>query len=619
MKFFKTLRAQMILISIIMVNIPLLFAGYMMKQNAEYHLLEEKRNKLAAFTLILDSSLDKEGYEGILRRKGAERSNLSKQEKISLINEDLVGITDEIAASSKGLGVGFYSRDLDAIVAYGPSRQFGYTVGWPIQETHPGRQVMAENMFRVEFGTLVRGNIMNAMHPLVRNGQVIGYIWANELTDDVKAQLEAMDIRLIWTMFVGLLLSFVLSLLFTERVVGDVQSIIKGLAGVRFDLSTRITTGLRGELGKIAVAINDLAEALGDARSLSENIMDSMPDGIIAVDTHGRIMAVNKAAEFLTGFESKEIVGELYATVFCRHPAFHSLLLDTLATGEPHLGGELDYPVKYGTVWVNSSTSLLRNLKGDTIGAVVVLEDLSERKRLEAQVNRADRLATLGELMSGIAHEIRNPLTGIQGFLQYFQQADSEEERQTYIPIMLQEAERMNRIIESLLYFSRPCEPVIAPADLCKVLREAVLLLKNKASQQNIVFHFELEESIPMTEIDEGQFKQVFLNLLINAVQALQDGGIISIYGKFLEDKDALEIIIADNGPGIPAENREKVFDPFFTTKNTGTGLGMSVVQRIILAQKGQIFLEDNPGGGTLVRLIIPRQRKVGVQSGTRQ
>ena len=119
-----------------------------------------------------------------------------------------------------------------------------------------------------------------------------------------------------------------------------------------------------------------------------------------------------------------------------------------------------------------------------------------------------------------------------------------------------------------------------------------------------------MAEYIPLAEVDEEQFKQVFLNLLINAVQALEQGGIIAVMARFLQETDAVEIVIADNGPGIPAENREKVFDPFFTTKRAGTGLGMAVVQRIMLAQGGQITLEENPGGGLLVRLLIPRVRK---------
>ena len=609
MKIFalKTLRGRMILLALIIVNIPILVAGYMMKQSAEYYLLEEKKSKLAAIAVLLDERLAPGGYAAILERHNA--LNTSKEDKIRIINAELAAATDEIAHAGPGLGVGFYSKELDAIVAYGPSQDFGHTIGLPIQESHPGRQVMEDDTFRVEFGTLVRGNIMNAMRPIDRNGQVIGYIWANELTDDVHAQLAAMDRSIFISIGLGMLLSMMLILAFTENVVGDVQTIIEGVRRIRFDLSERIF-GPRGEMGEIAATINEFAEALGDARSLSENIMDSMADGIIAVDTHAIITSLNRSAETLTGFTAEEVVGRSYEEVFCSHTWFHSLLLDTLATGTPHIGGEIDYPVKYGVLWISISTSLLKNFHGESIGAVVVFKDLSEKKRLEAQVSRADRLATLGELMAGVAHEIRNPLTSIKGFLQYFQQAGTDEERAVYIPLMLRETERMNRIIESLLYFARPCELELAPTDLRRVMREAILLIRNRAEKQDIDFEVEMAENIPLTEVDEEQFKQVFLNLLINAVQALEQGGKIVVTARFLQEPDAVEIVIADNGPGIPKENREKVFDPFFTTKRAGTGLGMSVVQRIMLAQGGQISLGENPGGGLLVRLLIPRTRK---------
>lgn len=603
----KTLRGRMILLALIIVNIPILVAGYMMKQSAEYYLLEEKKSKLAAMTVLLDSKLDPNGYTAILARRGV--TNAPKEEKIKAINAELAEATDEISHASPGSGVGFYSKELDAIVAYGPSKNFGHTIGWPIQESHPGRQVMADDTFRVEFGTLVRGNIMNAMRPVDRNGQVIGYIWANELTDDVHAQLAAMDRSIFISIGLGMLLSMMLILAFTENVVGDVQTIIEGVRRIRFDLSERIF-GPHGEMGEIAATINQLAAALGDAKSLSENIMDSMADGIIAVDAQARITSINRSAEVLTGFAAEELVGRSYKDVFCQHVWFHSSLMDTLASGTTHIGGEIEYPIKHGVRWMSISTSLLKNFHGESIGAVVVLRDLSERKRLEAQVGRADRLATLGELMAGVAHEIRNPLTSIKGFLQYFQQAGTDEERAVYIPLMLRETERMNRIIESLLYFARPCELELAPTDLRRVMREAILLIRNRAEKQDIDFEVAMAEDIPLAEVDEEQFKQVFLNLLINAVQALEQGGKIAVMARFLLDADAVEIVIADNGPGIPAENREKVFDPFFTTKRAGTGLGMSVVQRIILAQGGQISLEENPGGGLLVRLLIPRIRK---------
>jgi len=243
---------------------------------------------------------------------------------------------------------------------------------------------------------------------------------------------------------------------------------------------------------------------------------------------------------------------------------------------------------------------------------VVVFKDLTERKRLEEQVNRADRLATLGELMAGVAHEIRNPLTSIKGFLQYFQNAGTDKERAVYLPMLLKEADRMNRIIETLLYFSKPCQAMAAPTDLAKVLQETLLLVQSRGKSHGIVFDTRIPGRLPLVNLDGEQFKQVFLNLLVNSLQAMENEGCIQVKARYLAKTDEVEIIFADTGPGIPEDIRDKVFDPFFTTKQTGTGLGLAVVQRIVAAQGGSISIEDNEGGGALLRIIIPRNIRRG-------
>ena len=601
---FNSLRGRMILLSLIIVNVPILGGGYLMKRSAEQSLLDEKKHKLAAMAALLDARLEQDGYEGILQKRGA--AGMSREEKIRVLNQELASVTDEVARTSPGLGVGYYGRDLDAILTYGPSAELGEKVGRSIDSTHPGREVMATNEFRVESGALVRGNIMNAMHPVQRNGRVIGYIWANELTDDIEAQLSSMDKGITLSMLAGVVLSMVLILGLGEGVLRDVRTIVRGLRELRFDLRKRIM-GLRGELGEIADSINEMAVALADARNLSEIIMDSIADGIIAVDNAGRITAVNSVAESLTGFTSQELIGKSYDQVFCQDPSFHSFLLDTLRTGEPHIGCQLAYPVRHGTIWVSASTSLLKNFKGEVMGAVTVFRDLSERKRLEEQVNRANRLATLGELMAGVAHEIRNPLTSVKGFLQHFQSSSKNEEWRLYLPVLLQEVDRMNRIIETLLYFSRPTQTAVLPTDLNRILSDALTLVARRSDSKNVEFEVHVEDGLPLVELDGEQFRQVVLNLLINSVQAIQESGTVTVEAKSLPDTDEVLLSFADSGSGILPGVREKIFDPFFTTKPAGTGLGLAFVQRIVSARGGQVFVEDNAGGGAMIKIVIPR------------
>lgn len=367
--WFKSLRGRMILWSLIIVNIPILVASYAMKHSAEQTLLEEKKSKLAAISVLLDSRLGQQSFEGILQRHGAQAA--TKEEKIRLLNQELMAVTDEIANSSPGLGAGYYAKDLDAIITYGPSPQFGYTVGVAIQDNHPGRHVMANNEFRVEFGTLVRGNIMNAMRPLQRDGAVIGYVFVNELTDDVQGQVAAMGRDITIAVAVGCILSLILIISLTEGLTRDIRAVIYGVRELKFNLRRPIT-GLKGEMGEVAATINEMAVALVNARSLSENIMDSIADGVIAVNTHGKITAFNRATELMTGFTQQDVIGKQYEEVFRMEQFCPSLLMDTLQTGKPHIGGELKFPVKSGTLWISTTTSLLCTLTGEVIGAVVV-------------------------------------------------------------------------------------------------------------------------------------------------------------------------------------------------------------------------------------------------------
>jgi two-component system, NtrC family, sensor histidine kinase AtoS len=600
----NSLRGRMILLSLIIVNVPIIVGGHLMKRSAEQSLLEEKEGKLAAMAALLDSRLEKGGYESILERRGA--LGKSRAEKIGVLNEELAAVTDEVAASSPGLGVGYYARDLDAILTYGPSAELGETVGRSIDLSHPGRDVMENNEFRVESGALVRGNIMNAMRPIERNGRVIGYIWANELTDNVEAQLKAMDRGITLSMLVGVVLSFLLIMALSEGTLKDVQKIVQGLRELRFDLSKRIR-GLYGELGEIAGSINEMAGALAEAKNLSEHIMDGMADGIVAVDNSGKITAINAMAERLTGFTSRELMGEPYEKMFCQDPSFHSFLLDTLRTGRTHIGYESEIPVKHRMIWVSASTSRLKDHNGEVMGAVAVFRDLTERKRLEEQVNRANRLATLGELMAGVAHEIRNPLTSIKGLLQHFQASADNREWKTYLPVMLREVDRMNRIIETLLNFSRPGQADVSRTDVGKMLFDTLTLVKSRNDSKHVEFDVRVEDGLPAVELDGEQFKQVILNLAINSLQAMGESGSVRIEVGHCPEDDTVFFSFADSGPGIPDDIREKVLDPFFTTKPSGTGLGLAFAHRIVSDRGGRIIVGSSPAGGALIKIVIPR------------
>ncbi|MBP2649728.1 MAG: atoS 3 [Firmicutes bacterium] len=597
----QTLRSKMILFTLIIVSIPILCTGYIIKMKTQEALLAEKQRKLFGIAVILDSYLG-DGYTAILAKNNAVDAD--RATKIKVLNEALKDYTDSVASAYPNVGAGYYSKELDAIITYGPSAYYEDKVGISIEATHPGRKVMDNGERLVESASLVRGNIMNAMIPISRDGDVIGYIWANELTDDIHLQMATIDYNIFMAVGIDMVLSVLLILWMIYKFINDVEIIKNGLEDLRFDLRKKIIP-LQGEMGQIGEAINHMAQSLIDAWTLNENIMHSIADGVITVDTKAIITSVNEAAERLTGFKAEEIIDKLYREIFCEGKDFNSMLLDTLANGTNYIGLETDYPVKDKHIHISISTSRLKDSSDKIIGAVVVFQDLTERQHMQAQIMKAERLAALGELMAGVAHEIRNPLTAIKGFVQYLTGTDNEAERKEYMPIIIKEVDRVNRVIETLLYFARPNKTDYTLVNINKLVEETLVLVKNINTSQKVQFDFKLDAQVSVIEGDAEQLKQVLLNLLINAVQAIDEHGEIGIE-TWQKEENFVCLRITDTGNGIKPEELEKVFDPFFTTKTAGTGLGLAVVQRIVNAHYGRVDISSEIGVGTAVTVEIP-------------
>jgi two-component system sensor histidine kinase AtoS len=252
------------------------------------------------------------------------------------------------------------------------------------------------------------------------------------------------------------------------------------------------------------------------------------------------------------------------------------------------------------TLHIQASTSRMRAVGGTVLGAVVTLEDVSDIKALTDQLIRADRLAAMGELTAGVAHEVRNPLGVIRASVQLLEDANCEQERiHEAAGVIKQEIDRLDKVIKALLDFGRPSKPTLVKIDMRSVLEDVVLFTNRFATQANvqIVVNIDAEDLLPVFG-DPDQLKQVFLNLVTNAVQAMDEsGGTIEVSGANRDDY--VSISVKDDGPGIAAEDLNKVFDPFFTKRADGTGLGLTIVHRIIDEHDGRIEVESTNAGTT--------------------
>jgi signal transduction histidine kinase len=230
----------------------------------------------------------------------------------------------------------------------------------------------------------------------------------------------------------------------------------------------------------------------------------------------------------------------------------------------------------------------------------------ADLKKTEAQLIRSEKLAALGQLAAGIAHEIRNPLTSINILIHSMtENLPSGDSHKEDLKVIEEEIHRMNEILDQFLRFAKPATPLLEKADVSSIFEETLQLLRPHIEKQIIVVEKEFQ-SLPIILMDREQMKQVFLNLLLNAIQAMPGGGHLTLRGQNSEDGQWIHISIQDSGIGISSENINKLFDPFFSTKEGGIGLGLSITHRIIDQHHGKIEVESAPGKGTLFTIWLP-------------
>lgn len=598
----SSIRFRLIVILLFAVTVPILLTSYFMTGQAESALLSEKEAKLYGYARLLDRYLEGT-YNDILAKYDA--LDAERDIKIKVLNRALRAYTDEVASTHPGLGIGYYSKELDAILTYGPSNEYDHTVGQSIFPGHQGYTVMETGEEMVQIGDLVRGRIMNCMVPIIRDGEVIGYIWSNELVSDIEAQIAGMEDKVYDTIIIGLFCALILAYLLSANIAGDVETIKEGLRILHKNMSYRLPL-LRGEMGEISRAINEMSDALNNMKHQAENIAASTPNGLITLNMEGLVTSFNLSAERITAIPAKDAIDNHYRHTFQYWPEIISIL-DTSFRGEIYQNKEMTINVNKRQVPLLFTTTALLNGTGEEMGVLIIMRDLTDTKKLEEQVRRADRLAVTGELAAGVAHEVRNPLTAITGYLQLLAvDFDSDDPRNEFTRIISKEIDRLNHLIDQLLYFSRPLPPRFLPVDLHNVVEETLLLINNPSIRKKVAIETEYADGLPPVKLDSFQFKQVLINIILNGIQAIKNTGTIRIQTSYIPHSSHVCIRIMDTGCGIPPENIPRLFDPFYTTKEKGTGLGLAVADKIMEIHQGYIEVDSKVGEGTCFSLYLP-------------
>ncbi len=386
---------------------------------------------------------------------------------------------------------------------------------------------------------------------------------------------------------------------------------VGGLFGWLRDVEAVRTTQLREVSSKLEEAYGKLEERavqLINIQEYTESILRSITSGVVTVGPEGSVGTANPAAERMLGMSETEMVPRTIASLLADDGGLSVDVRKVLSGRLPRSVRELTLTTRGGKiVHVQASTSRMRDVDGNILGAVVTIEDVSEIKALTQQLIRADRLAAMGELTAGVAHEVRNPLGIIRASMQLIEDPRSDPEKvREASSIVKQEIDRLDKVIKALLDFGRPSSPTFVRADLNDVLEEVVLFTRRFASRSDVHIVEEFSRDLPAVMADPNQLKQVFVNLITNAVQAMEagDGGTITV-GTSASD-GFVRIRLADDGPGIPAEQLARVFDPFFSTRDEGTGLGLTIVHRIVDEHDGHIEVESAAGKGTTFTIYLP-------------
>jgi hypothetical protein len=376
------------------------------------------------------------------------------------------------------------------------------------------------------------------------------------------------------------------------------------------------------ENGRLYRQLRVKADELNGLREFSENILESLNDGLVVVNRDDRVVRWNRRLEELYGLRHEDAVGRSLGEIL--DPVFFDMLRSARRDSPD---GAAAYRLPIATrhdparrLLVNLATTPLRDSDGAIAGTIVVIEDISARVQLEEQLQISEKMASIGLLAAGVAHEVNTPLTGISSFVQMLMQGAEPDDPTTKV---LEKIERQTfraaKIVNGLLNLARPAQVDSGAVDINVVINDVLSLLEHQLRNGRIQVRKELQPVAPFVQGIEYKLQQVFLNLFLNARDAMPKGGWLTIVTRSVGDKAVMEV--SDTGSGIPVDQLSRIYDPFFTTKDIGkgTGLGLSITYGIVHEHGGTITCESAPGQGTRFTLMLPLSSARSAQAVNRQ
>jgi PAS domain S-box-containing protein len=354
----------------------------------------------------------------------------------------------------------------------------------------------------------------------------------------------------------------------------------------------------------------EMEKALRGQEEFQRYLLESFPDLILVIDLSGHYSFVSSRIHDLRGYKPEDLLGKKVEEEQDYSPELFALYRD-LITGRKNFGS-CDYSARHRDgSWrtMRASASPLFDAENKLSGAIVSVRDITVEKKLEQQIIQSERLAAMGQMIGGFAHELNNPLTSILGMSELLQEGEAPESVRKQMVVLQQQARRAAEIVQNLMYFSRPPAPGKTPIDLGELVQRTLHLHAYSLRKNNITVDFLKESSVPAVSGDAHQLMQVFLNLILNSEQAMRevrDRGTLRI--RIENQEKSVSVIFQDDGPGISPEILPNIFDPFYTTKRPGrgTGLGLSISKAILREHNGNVEATSGPGGGAVFTVTLP-------------
>lgn len=475
---------------------------------------------------------------------------------------------------------------------------------------------------------------------------------------DMQAEIIQTRLQIVLLGVLGIGLSLIAAAFLARRISAPISMLVKGtMAVARGELQQVIPVRSHDEMATLAANFNYMVSELFKHRTAledtncqldhkilelsrmanyNENILASMTSGLLTLDMDGRCEAFSARAEVLTGLPRQRVCGQTYQHIFTENPQFLQILEMARQHHTPLTAPHIEFRRPDGqSVPLALRTAMLQDNTTGVVGLLVLFEDLSPLHTLERQLKRADRLAALGQMAAGMAHEIKNPLASIRTFAQLVSRKHHDMRFvEKFDRIVLHELDRINFIVEELLELSRPAQLRCAPVAMLTILHRVAEVYSERLQQQHIQLKTAYATALPRVMADAEQLYRAFANLVLNAVEAMPSGGELTIacrpIPKALTDfatsgyegvlteppyvtlsgldvyTTDLEVVIQDTGIGIPAEQLDAVFTPFWTTKAKGTGLGLALTHKIVEEHSGNIHITSEMNHGTVVTITLP-------------